>query len=181
MEKPVRGTKSDAASASFPTDTILTDILRDAHRRHAFERCVKGRAKARVPALSAADLEDIFSDTCLKLMAYLRCGGEVKKTLNALAGQMARNLAIDRVRRQAVKRTALEEFRVYLDAIEHVVVLADAEADLSQRLERVLEALPAKDRSLLLAGPEKGQDARTRKQLSRAREKARQIGAEMAD
>ena len=181
MEKPVRGTVSDAASTPFATDAMLTDILRDAHKRHAFERCVKGRAKARVPVLSAADLEDIFSGTCLKLMAYLRCGREVKKTLNALAGQMARNLAIDRVRRQAVERAALEEFRAYLDAVEHVAVPADAEADPSLLLERVLQALPEKYRSILLAGPEKGQDARTRKQLSRAREKARQIGAEMAD
>lgn len=181
MEKPVRGTASDAASTPFATDTMLTDILRDADKRHALERCVKGRAKLCVPELSAADLEDIFSNTCMKLMLHLRDGREVKASLFALAGQMARNLAIDRVRRQSVERTALQEFRAYLDAVEHVAVLADTETNLSQRLERVLQALPAKDRSLLLAEPQKNQDARTRKQLSRAREKARQIGAEMAD
>ncbi len=108
------------------------------------ERARLGRVGRRITA-DPLDAEEIVQDVFLRLMA-----GEIVPRGGALLTRMARNLAIDRIRRRAQRDASARDVTgVHPDGIPSSETMLEARQELRD-LVRLLEGMPARRRRALL-------------------------------
>lgn len=151
---------------------IFLDRLFRAHGA-ALTGAMKASARARCHQLCAADLDDIVSESLLKLLDILRRGRSVSNVL-AMARCIAANMATDRRRWMARAGRLQRDWKVHLDISGATETVRDDAPDLFGLMGEALRELSEEERALVtdMAG---GLGPRDRKRRSRSLAKARGI------